>query len=332
MARLAACAALAVAPLLVAAQPPATDSSFAAASAAFAQGDFSGALRSFIAVRAASAPTPALDYNIGVCQYKLGDYAAAEASFRALARAFPAFGALADYNRGLALVKLGRMREARSVFAAAASGGDEAVQRLADAELAALAAAAPARAEAWAGAFDFALGHDDDVALLAELSLPPGQAAGSSFTEAVAAASRSFASAVPLRLDLSGYSVRYRNTSQYDQDALRIGLATLERAAAWRYEVGPYFDYGTLDGRGLQRIVGVGRARGARSPGAPASTCARATRRSIRSRRPTRFSTARERGSRPRWISTRMADACAPRSASRRTTVMIQACRPSAAA
>ncbi len=276
LARLAACAALAVLPLVAVAQPPGAGSSFAAASAAFARGDFGEALRSFIAARAASAPTPALDYNIGVCEYKLGDYAAAEASFRELGRAFPAFRALADYNRGLALAKLGRAREARTAFAAAASAGGEAVRRLADAELAALDAGAPTAAQRWAGAFDLAVGHDDDVALVAELSLPAGQAAGSTFTEAVAAASRSFATGVPLRLDVSGYSVRYRDTSQYDQDALRIELTALERPAPWRFEAGPYFDYGTLDGRGLQRILGID-ARAQRSVAARASLDLRAS-------------------------------------------------------
>src|SRR5690242_4254141 len=97
----------------VGAQPPQSNA-FAAGSAAFQQGDYSRALDLFQSARGGGTDTAALEYNIGVCQYRLGEYAQAEATFGTLAVRYPAFHALAEYNRGLALLALQRRNEARS--------------------------------------------------------------------------------------------------------------------------------------------------------------------------------------------------------------------------
>ena len=99
------CPALACALLLLAHAAHGQDASalFAAGERAFAAGDYAAALQSFEAARAAGSTGPSSFYNIGVCQYRLGDFEAAEATFATLAAEFPALRELAEYNRGLAL-------------------------------------------------------------------------------------------------------------------------------------------------------------------------------------------------------------------------------------
>ena len=247
---------LAFSPLSVAL---ATDSPFAAATEAFAEGDFERALESFEAARAAGAEGPAVPYNIGVCLYKLGRYAEAEAEFAALGARFAQMRAVADYNRGLALLGLDEEPEARTAFAAARDGGDAAISTLAATMLARLddAAAPPPAPRRWFGLFDFGLGHDGNVALIDELSLPAGESADSPLVALLGYAGRTFSWRVPARLDLSVYAVHYSDASHYDQTSTAAALAFQARRGDWRFELGPRYDRSTLDGDGLEREIGV---------------------------------------------------------------------------
>ena len=240
------------------AQPRPPDA-FAAGSAAFQQGDYARALRLFQDVRAGGIDTAALEYNIGVCQYQLGDYVQAEATFGELAARYPAFRALAQYNRGLALLALQRRDEAGVAFGVARAEGDERLAALAATALTDLADTQQTPMGAhWTGYFSAALGHDDNVALVDELSLPANVSADSALTEVLGYASRQFAAHVPLRLDLSGYAVRYAEDHAFDQNTLRVDALfqwTLGQAA--RLEVGPYFANSTLDGDGFERTLGA---------------------------------------------------------------------------
>src|SRR5690606_30552397 len=77
--------------------------------------------------------------------------------------------------------------EARQAFERARAEGDAAVAALADAMLERTAPEepiAPARKAAWIGLFDFALGYDDNVALVDESSLPAGLSTSSPMLEA----------------------------------------------------------------------------------------------------------------------------------------------------
>lgn len=230
---------------------------FVAATTAFEAGDFEQALRLFQAALAAGADSPALHYNIGVCQYRLGDHAAAAATFGRLGERFPAFAPIAEYNRGLALLALGETGAARAAFERARNEGDEGLAGLAASALASLDPAAVPRSR-WLGYFDLAVGHDDNVALVDELSLPATLSASSSFTEVLGYASHRFGQRVPFRLDLSGYLVRYADAPEFDQEALRIDSAFEWSAGAWRIEAGPRVAESTLDGDGFERVFGAG--------------------------------------------------------------------------
>jgi tetratricopeptide (TPR) repeat protein len=237
----------------------AADSSFAAATEAFAAGDFERALGLFEAAGAQGAEGPAVPYNIGVCRYKLGRYAEAEADFAALGARFPQMRAVADYNRGLALLELDREPDARAAFAAARDGDDAAVARLATTMLARLdepGAQAPAP-RPWFGLFDVGVGHDGNVALIDELSLPAGQSPDSPFAAVLGYAGRSFGGRVPVRLDLSAYAIHYPDASQFDQTSTAAAAAFQLRRGAWSFELGPRYDRSTIDGDGLELELGV---------------------------------------------------------------------------
>jgi tetratricopeptide (TPR) repeat protein len=237
------------------AQEPST---FDAAASAFERGDYSGALELFERARAEGVDTPALHYNIGVSQYRTEDYAGAEATFRSIGERFPRLAPLASYNRGLALLALERTEEARAAFEDARSHGDERLALLAAEALNRMGAASviAGAAPRWIGYFDFGLGHDDNVALVDELTLPATASASSAYGELLGYASRELAS-LPLRFTVSGYSVRYVDASEFDQDSLRADAAFEWTAGPWRVLAGPHLAHTTLDGDGFERALGA---------------------------------------------------------------------------
>ena len=235
-------------------QPP-----FAAGTAAFEQGDYLRALGLFQQARAQGSESAALRYNIGVCQYRVGDYAEAEVTFGELAARYPEFAALAEYNRGLALLALQRRDAAAVAFTRARDRGDERLAALAQSaldELGAGNATPPARP--WSGYFSVAAGHDDNVALIDELGLPANVQAASPLTELIGYARRETMARVPVRIDFSGYVVRYADSAVFDQNAFRVDASFSWKAGDdWRLEAGPYLSSSTLDGDGFERALGA---------------------------------------------------------------------------
>jgi hypothetical protein len=232
---------------------------FAAGTAAFARGDYAQALSLFQGARSTDSAGAALEYNIGVCQYRIGQYADAEATFRGLAGRYPSFAALAEYNRGLALLALERRDEAAAAFERARAGGDERLAGLAASALAEVRGASPpSPPRPWNGYLSVAAGHDDNVALVDQLSLPANVPAASPLTEVLGYARHQTATRIPLRIDLSGYAVRYADSTVFDQNTLRIDTTFLWGAGpSWRLEAGPYFSNSMLDGDGFERTLGA---------------------------------------------------------------------------
>jgi len=228
---------------------------FAAGERAFAAGDYAAALQSFEAARAAGSRGPSSFYNIGVCQYRLGDFEAAEATFAALAAQFPAMRELAEYNRGLALRALGRIDDARVAFSRARESSDAKIVALSNAQIDELGAPPVPPRRRWRGYVAGGLGYDDNVALVDELLLAVPQSSSSPLVEALGVASRTFAA--PLRIDVTGYAVRYSEADTFDQSALRVALIAQQSIGAWRLDVGPTVASTTLDGDEFERLVGV---------------------------------------------------------------------------
>jgi hypothetical protein len=163
---------------------------------------------------------------------------------------------LAEYNRGLALRAAGDLAGASTAFGRAGAGTDEKVAALASAQLRELAspplptAAAP-RLQAY---FSGGIGYDDNVALVDELVLTAGQSSSSPLTELIGVLSRNFGS-TPLRVDATGYWIRYADASEFDQSALRVALVTQRELGAWTISAGPALARTTLDGDGFEELI-----------------------------------------------------------------------------
>jgi tetratricopeptide (TPR) repeat protein len=227
---------------------------FADGERAFAAGNYQEALRLFAAAREAGATGPSSYYNIGVCQYRLRDYAAAEATFALLATEFPAMRELAEYNRGLALRADGRYADARVAFERARLSTDDKIVALANAQLAERGATRVVDEPRWLGYFAGGLGHDDNVALLNELVLTSTEAS-SPLAEVLGVLTRDVGQ--KLRFDFSGYAVHYPDVGNFDQTALRLSLAAEQPLGRWTLLVGPTLGRSTFDGDGFEELFGA---------------------------------------------------------------------------
>lgn len=232
---------------------------FAAGTAAFAEQDYERALARFAAAVEAGDDTAAVRYNLAVSQYRLGLYADAERGFRALGRRFPEMRPLAEYNRGLALTRLGRTEEARAAFANALLDGDEGLAALATAMLDRLpaASAAPSR-EPWTRVVDLRLGHDDNVVLIDASSLPADVSPDSAFAEVLAYAGGPIGEHGPWRLDVSGYLVDYRDAEDFEQANFYLGARYHWRGARSGVLAGPQISVTTLAGDVYEQTLGAG--------------------------------------------------------------------------
>jgi tetratricopeptide (TPR) repeat protein len=229
---------------------------FAEGERAFAAGDYGEALRLFDAARDAGSAGASSYYNVGVCQYLLRDYDAAAATFATLAAEFPAMRELAEYNRGLALRADGELGAARRAFERARSSTDEKIAALANAQLRELGPVEAAATPRWDAYVAGGLGYDDNVALVDDVALPAGESSSSPLADLLGFVSRDFGT-VPLRVDATGYWIRYSSASEFDQSALRVALVTHADLGSWRLDVGPTLARSTLDGDGFEELLGA---------------------------------------------------------------------------
>lgn len=253
---------------------------FASGREAFERGDFAAALAAFEAAREAGMDTPAILYDLGVTEYKLGAYVAAERYFRELAARYPAMRELAEYNLGLALTRQDRVPEARDAFERARLSEDAKIATLATAMLTRLAQDAPASlpsdGNAGGGAagssklasgarqdpdrlrlVDVGVGLDGNVALVDEASLPVGETTESPLAQVFGLLRGRPWIEVPLSFDVSGYLVRYVDADEFNQTAVRLGAAYSWQIPGWQIEAGPYYSHSTLDGDGFERRIGA---------------------------------------------------------------------------
>ena len=88
-----------------------------AANARYAAGDYQGALDRYRALQREQPDLPELAINAGNALHRLGAYARALTNYElALASADPKLQAIARYDRGNTLFRLGRLEEAREAF------------------------------------------------------------------------------------------------------------------------------------------------------------------------------------------------------------------------
>lgn len=134
---------------------------------AFAKGELQTALAHFKQAELAGMNTSVLHYNLGVCYYKLHDYAQAKKYF-VLTGQDPRMAQLANYNLGLTALREGDDNQASSRFElAAAPSDDPKLTALAKYQLNKLdAPVAPSHKQLIIGG-TIAYGYDDNVNLLA---------------------------------------------------------------------------------------------------------------------------------------------------------------------
>jgi tetratricopeptide (TPR) repeat protein len=257
--------ALAVSMAVEAQQSSARDS-FAAGSAAFTDEDYLRALSLFQAARDAGLPGPAVDYNIAVSHYKLGNYEQAGAEFRLIVERYPAMRALAQYNLGLVAQRLGQPTTAESYFRQAlANAEDEKIRALAARQLdegeqvaSAVAVESTNSANRWYSLLNARLGNDDNVRLISdEVPVPAGLEAESSVTEFTAFVTGPLSAEPGLRFDGSFYASRYGDASFFDQNYLSAGLVYQWQPGQWRAEAGPHLSHSTLDGDSYEQRLGM---------------------------------------------------------------------------
>jgi opacity protein-like surface antigen len=239
---------LSLALLLLQAPPAAADASadWQAGQDAFAAGDVASALVFFTSARDQGMAGPAVHYNIAVCQYELGDYAAARDTFAMIAERFPKMRGLAEYNVGLAERRLGNLAAAQSHFIAAwYASEDPKVRALAAGQLNDVERETPV---ATFGMVSFSGGYDDNVALRDSLGLPAGTSGESPFADLYAMLNIPMAAVEGLSFDGAVYAISYPDADEFNQAEVRAGLLYERDAGDWQLRAGLHIVTGTLDG------------------------------------------------------------------------------------
>lgn len=213
---------------------------------AFAAGDVASALVFFATARDQGLAGPAVHYNIAVCHYELGDYAAARDTFAMIAQRFPKMRGLAEYNVGLAERRLGNTVAAQRQFIAAWYASDDPKLRaLAAAQLTDVERDSP---DVGYGSVSATVGHDDNVALRDRLGLPAGASAESPFIDVFAMLTIPAARITGLAFDGAIYAVNYPDADEFNQTEVRAGVVYERDTDDWRFRAGLHLVTGTLDG------------------------------------------------------------------------------------
>jgi tetratricopeptide (TPR) repeat protein len=242
---------------------PEAEQAFAYGGRLFENGDYGPALEQFRIAQGAGMQTSPVLYNIGVCQYRIGDFAGSELTFRRIAGEYRDWYHLAQYNIGLALIRQDRIEEADGAFNEARNSDDTSVIALADAMLQRIAekrrAATPATITSPYNAFiEVGIGYDDNLALLDETNISAGVTTDSTFGEFFGQIGGTPGFADNFRYDASAYLVHYPDASRFDQAVLRLNGEWAWRLDNWHVAAGPYYAYSTLDGDGYDQRLGLG--------------------------------------------------------------------------
>lgn len=209
--------------------------------------DYAKALDAFEAAAAAGMTGPAVQFNIGVCAYRLGRWTRAESAFAEVART-PEMTALAHYNLGLVALGAGKQDEATRWFARAENEAtDERLRALATAQLARMP---PPPERNWLTYGSFAAGYDDNVALVSGGDVLGVSGTDDTFGElqfAVAAPLRG-----PWRFDGGLVLLDYDDLDSFDQLNLNAGARYRVPIDKWNVDAGLQLLYSTLDGEGFE--------------------------------------------------------------------------------
>ncbi len=220
----------------------------------FQQQDYLLALSHFEAARDAGQTGPAVHYNIGVCQYKLHKYSAAKQTFALIGSQYAKMRPLTEYNLGLVALKQSQREVARRHFRESyrLSSDNQKLRILASTML---RRTQPVTVDSprWLRTVSVRVGYDDNVSLQDETGLAAGVSAESPFAELSASFRGPFTRKNGFRLDGGAYLVRYFDTDDFDQNAVRLGALYDWRNAGWGVQLGAHGGTTTLGGDGFDR-------------------------------------------------------------------------------
>lgn len=227
-----------------------SDDAFAAGLKASRGGDYLYALSRFELARRSGMDSAALDYNLGVCHYKLRHYPQASEAFRRATRS-KELKPLALYNLGLVALAQRDHAQAEQWFTQARDAStEEDVRTLAERQLTRLQQPSGTDLKQWWLVSASAnLGHDDNV-------LDPAsevvRSRSDNLAELFAIASGPISGTLRdgVRLDVSAYALRYASISEYDMNVLRGGAAWLHLLGNWQGEAGLHYETSSLGGEG----------------------------------------------------------------------------------
>ena len=191
---------------------------------------------------------PAVQFNIGVCAYRLGRFERAEQAFTEVART-QTMAALAHYNLGLVATAREDPRAAARWFSAAErETTDERLRSLAARQLDELSVEHTGRN--WFAYGSIAGGYDDNVALVSDADVLGVSGLADSFIETQLALTAPLAG--PWQFDTGLVLIDYLELNTFDQLGLYAGARYRRSTGRWNNEFGLQLAYSTLDAEGFE--------------------------------------------------------------------------------
>jgi hypothetical protein len=224
---------------------------------AFKKGDYQSALLFFESAKEDGQDGPAVHYNVAVCNFKLGRYESAAASFQLIADRYPKMRGLAEYNLGLVAQRRKDSEAAVDHFLSAyrLSPDNRKLRILASNRLRELEPELRT-ASKWTGALGMRAGFDDNVALRDETGLPSTLATESPVADLFASIKGPYNGESGFRVDASLYVIKNFDADEFDQSEVYGGVMYDWRTGEWRLQAGLHGSAGTLGGDSFDRKSG----------------------------------------------------------------------------
>lgn len=221
---------------------------------AFEQQDYLLALSHFQGARKAGQTGSAVHYNIGVCQYKLRQYAEARRTFTLLDDEYPKMRPLAKYNLGLVALKQSQRETAIRHFRDSyyLSTAEPKLRAMSSTMLRRMIGETVPRSR-WLRTFSLRAAYDDNVALQDQTSLSAGFSADSPLVEMFGTFRGPYAGRNGFRLDGAFFLLNYSDAEEFNQAAVQIGGIYDWNITDWGLQFGAHGGTSTLGGDGFDR-------------------------------------------------------------------------------
>jgi tetratricopeptide (TPR) repeat protein len=225
------------------------DTAWDVAQAAFSRGDYSTALAEFETALAEGQSGPAVHYNIGVCQFEIGEFERAAVTFAHISQRYPKMRALAEYNRGLVAVEQDSLQSARQHFLTAyeLSASVEKLRILSSTMLHRIESGA-GKSSPWVGALRLNAGYDDNIVLRDEIGVPLDVSTESSLVDVFASIRGPIPGLTGLHFDANAYLIWYLDNNDFDQGEVKAGFSYDWTGRRWQARVGINAGYTTFGG------------------------------------------------------------------------------------